>query len=50
VSRASAADLHLVPGAGVLASFKATAVRLRVLDAGRAMGSIYGAESDERRA
>jgi tungstate transport system ATP-binding protein len=50
ISRASAADLHLVPGAGVLASFKATAVRLRVLDPGVATGSIHAAEIEERRA
>jgi tungstate transport system ATP-binding protein len=50
VSRASAADLHLAPGAGVLSSFKATAVRLRILDDGAAWGSMDDSESDGRRA
>jgi tungstate transport system ATP-binding protein len=50
VSRASAADLHLTPGTGVLASFKATAVRLRVLDAGAARRGTDGAGIDEGRA
>jgi molybdopterin-binding protein len=46
VSRASARELGLVAGSPVLASFKATAVRVRVLDGGGRRGSMDCAASD----